>query len=250
MTALRPFFSFYGAKYGIARRYPEPTHRTIVEPFAGSAGYSLHYPDRDVVLVDADPHVARTWSYLVGASRAEILDLPDLGPGDDVNDLAVPEGARYLIGFWLGRGKMRPGRRPSAWMLSGRYDGCAYFWGPRARERLAAQVERIRHWRVVEGGYAEAPDVAATWFVDPPYDCPAGRLYRRRPSDYAALADWCRARRGQVIACERDGAGWLPFEPLLERRTIDGRRSREAVYHQAGGELGGDQVASAALRAR
>lgn len=39
--ALKPFWRYYGGKYRAAPRYPVPLHRTIVEPFAGAAGYSL-----------------------------------------------------------------------------------------------------------------------------------------------------------------------------------------------------------------
>ena len=34
---LRPFFGYYGSKWAMARLYPAPQHRTIIEPFAGAA---------------------------------------------------------------------------------------------------------------------------------------------------------------------------------------------------------------------
>ena len=44
MNRLKPFWSFYGAKYNLAPKYPSPVGDSIVEPFAGSAQYSLlHY---------------------------------------------------------------------------------------------------------------------------------------------------------------------------------------------------------------
>jgi hypothetical protein len=43
VTGLRPFFSYYGAKWGLGRHYSAPAHWTVVEPFAGSAGYSLFH---------------------------------------------------------------------------------------------------------------------------------------------------------------------------------------------------------------
>jgi hypothetical protein len=34
-SRLRPFFSFYGGKWRIARHYPTPKYDIIIEPFAG-----------------------------------------------------------------------------------------------------------------------------------------------------------------------------------------------------------------------
>jgi site-specific DNA-adenine methylase len=50
--SLRPFFTYTGGKYRLAPRYPEPRHNLIIEPFAGSAGYSLRHPEREVLLID------------------------------------------------------------------------------------------------------------------------------------------------------------------------------------------------------
>jgi len=35
-------FSYYGSKSKLAQHYPTPKYDTIVEPFAGAAGYSLY----------------------------------------------------------------------------------------------------------------------------------------------------------------------------------------------------------------
>ena len=51
LPTMRPFFGFYGGKWRDApKHYPFPEHDTIVEPFAGSAGYSVRYSDRNVIL--------------------------------------------------------------------------------------------------------------------------------------------------------------------------------------------------------
>jgi hypothetical protein len=93
-------------------------------------------------------------------------------------------------------------------------------------------VSRIRHWLVIEGDYSVAPDIEATWFVDPPYER-AGRYYVHgsRGIDYARLAAWCRARRGQAIVCEAAGATWLPFRALGSFHSSPAsKRSEEAVW--------------------
>jgi hypothetical protein len=58
-----------------------------VEPFAGSAGYSLRYPSHNVVLVERDPLIAATWRYLLRVSAAEILALPDIRMDQTVADM-------------------------------------------------------------------------------------------------------------------------------------------------------------------
>ena len=55
---LRPFIRYYGGKWRAAPLYPAPMHSTIIEPFAGAAGYSMRYPDRDVILVERYPVIA------------------------------------------------------------------------------------------------------------------------------------------------------------------------------------------------
>lgn len=43
---LRPFFTYFGAKWRAAPHYPPPTHPTVIEPFAGAAGYALRHHTR------------------------------------------------------------------------------------------------------------------------------------------------------------------------------------------------------------
>lgn len=90
----------------------------------------------------------------------------------------------------------------------------ASFWSETIKLRLAGQVERIRHWTIIEGSWEQAPDTKAHWHVDPPYNGTSGRRYRYNSIDRASLANWCNRRRGFVQVCENDGATWLRFEPL------------------------------------
>lgn len=221
---LRPFFSFYGAKWRTAMRYPAPTHSTIIEPFAGSAGYAGNYADRRVVLVDADETIAGLWAWLIRVSAAEIRALPVFVETTD--DIRTCQEARWLVGFWLNKGSERPRRRPSAWMRRDARTGI--YWGAEIRDRIATQVEHIRHWRVIHGDYTAAPGVEATWFVDPTY-VDKGRRYRRRVEDHRALGAWCETRAGQVIVCEQAGATWLPFRSFAEAKSTRGKSS-EVVW--------------------
>lgn len=104
-------------------------------------------------------------------------------------------------------------------------------------DRIASQLDAIRHWRVIEADYAATEGVGiATWFIDPPYDG-AGSHYVHGCDaiDYEALGRFCRSRQGQVIVCENEGARWLPFEHLRDVKTARRGRSAEAVWLQTQG---------------
>jgi len=114
---LRPFFSYYGGKWrDTPANYPSPSHAVIVEPFAGSAGYSLRYPAAQVLLCEVDPILVGLWDYLIRARAREIRAIPDLPVGGTVDDLPVVQEARWLVGFWLNRGVSAPRLRASKWM--------------------------------------------------------------------------------------------------------------------------------------
>lgn len=234
VSELRPFFGYYGGKWrDTLKHYPAPAHSTIVEPFAGSAGYSLRYASRSVTLCELDPILFGVWSYLIRVSPAEILGIPDVPIGGSVDDLKIPQEARWLVGFWMNRGAASPRKSPSKWMREGVRPGS--FWGNRVRQTIARQVDSVRHWRITQGSY-EACDVTgpATWFIDPPYQV-AGTHYKFGSADidFRRLGEWCRSRRGQVIVCENEGADWLPFRDLADIKTTrTGRRSREVIWTQ------------------
>ncbi len=225
---LSPFFYYYGAKNRVGELYPSPRHHAIIEPFAGSASYSLNYWQRQVMLIDIDPIVAGVWDYLIRTTPEEIRRLPLDVPGT-VDDLNIPQEARWLLGFWMNKGSATPKKSPSVWMRGGERPNT--FWGSSTRERIAQQVDAITHWSVDCGDYREAPtSLEATWFVDPPYCNQAGTRYRFHDMDYSHLSRWTQTLPGQVIACENEGADWLPFTPLANVKSSRRRTSREVVW--------------------
>lgn len=231
---VRPFFCMYGGKWRAAPRYPMPKYDTIIEPFSGGAGYSLRNYEHQVILFDKDPNIYRVWQYLVNVSPEEILGLPNVSEEQSVDDLTVCEEAKLLIGWWLNYGSSAPRKHPCKDMLYGvRSDTSKYavFWGVKARKRIASQLSCIRHWSVLPGDYHSAPDVEATWFIDPPYQR-GGEHYRMGSSDidYELLGEWCRSRQGQVIVCERSGADWLPFQDFLVCKANESGRSRHQIH--------------------
>lgn len=226
-----PFFSYYGSKWRLSKHYQPPQYQTIIEPFAGSACYSLRYSTRQVILVDLYQPLVEVWRYLMRATPQDILSLPILAPGDNVHDCGLEAGARDLIGYNLNQSQAYPARQLSKWA---REDDIwwrrrAKFWGPPLRKRIARQINAIKHWQIIEGDYRKAPDIEATWFIDPPYHF-SGRHYHHSALDYEELAEWCLSRKGQVIVCEQEGATWLPFQAFANDVNGIGGKTCEVVW--------------------
>lgn len=219
---LRPFFSFYGAKWRASKFYPAPKNSTIVEPFAGSACYSLLHHSCDVVLNDVDPVIAGLWDYLIHVSEDEIRQLPI--QITHVDDLDVCDAAKALIGFWVNNASTVPKKQPNKRMLSDPSPG--QFWGEKIRERVASQLKYIRHWKITNASYADLSNTEATYFIDPPYSGSHGRYYKYNVIDFEHLAQWCKSRPGQVIVCEANGAEWLPFKELRTVKAMCGKNGK------------------------
>lgn len=231
--SMKPFWDYYGGKYRAAPRYPSPLHRRIIEPFAGAAGYATRYPELEVILIEKYPIIAEMWRWLIAAKPSEVRKIPPVLSVDDLPSW-VPEGARCLIGFCMNAGTTAPRRRLSAGRIRLAAMGRKFQgWTEARRERTAIQVDKIRHWKIIEGEYSQAPDVEATWFIDPPYNNAVGRYYIHGPStlDYEQLGEWCQRRKGQVMVCENEGASWLPFLPFSTfRQSVNGPGSKEVLW--------------------
>lgn len=232
---IRPFFSFYGGKYRAAPTYPAPRYDTIIEHFAGSAGYATRYHDRKIILVEKDPVIVTTWEYLIRAHAREIRTLPLLTEGQTIDDLHICQEAKYLIGWWLNAATTHPCNRPSEWATSGLRPNS--YWGEGTRDRIAKQLRYIRHWKIIHGDYSDAPDISATHFIDPPYT-KKGIYYQysSRDIDFEDLAEFCKGCKGQVIVCENEGAEWLPFKFFRNIRGTSGKTrtgfSAEAIWYR------------------
>jgi hypothetical protein len=226
------FFSYFGAKWGLAKRYGRPRCGHVIEPFAGAAGYSVYWEPKKVTLIEQNPVVYGVWDYLQRVSPAEVMRLPSNISHVDELPSRVCQEAKWLIGFWFDNGLTRPARSRSNWALTPRY--AARYWSESIKQRIASQVDRIRHWQIIEGGYEDAPDLKAHWHIDPPYDNSAGRAYAFKTIDRPSLAQWCLSRCGWRQVCENDGATWLPFKPFS---ILEGYRGRgysvEAVYESS-----------------
>lgn len=228
-----PLFKWFGSKWQSAKRYPPPKHDTIIEPFAGGAGYSLNHCDKNIVIWEEDPNVADLWQWLINEARKEsIMDIPiSLPVGTDIQGLRLSRGQRLLLKHW-----QRTNNVGECWTISpwGHLPGQ---WTANTRARVAEQVSAVKHWKFEDPYlYIDSP---STWFIDPPYLF----NYRYRsglPSfDYSALSSLEQTISGksQVIVCEakckKTGAvpNYLPF--VESHSSVTSRRKATQSHHSS-----------------
>jgi site-specific DNA-adenine methylase len=233
-----PFLPYYGSKWRLAPKYPAPKYDTIIEPFAGGAGYSLLYPDKEIILIEKDERTAKVWDFLIKASESDIMKLPLLRPDHNLRDFDLSDEEKWLIGWWCNAGAGGPRLRLSKWARDTYPNIPCKYWGAKCRHRIASNVNKINHWKIIHGDYRNfICNNPVTWFVDPPYR-DKGKHYKHGSSDldYKELANWCNSLPGQIIVCENYGAKWLPFKPLCSQvgafKEGNSRRiSIESMYY-------------------
>lgn len=223
-------FSYLGSKSKIIKLYPKPENDLIIEPFAGSARYSLEYFEKDVKLFDNNQLIVDIWNYLISASEKDILNLPDIDSHVSIdNYYYLTPTEKALIGFNLARGKAKPrkiGHGQNNWNQN--------------KIKIASQLYKIRHWKIEYSDYQNINNELATWFIDPPYkDTQIKSNSDRYPTgdgiDYEYLGNWCINRNGQVIVCEGGTANYLPFILLKTINTnTNGKMTKkfnELIFH-------------------
>lgn len=221
MAKPRCLFSFYGGKSKIIGRYPKPTEDQIVEPFAGGAAYSLRYHERRVHLNELNPVVYDVWDYLLGTPVEDVLAAVPraVEKGDRVSEILPDDAHPGLVGL------MRANANMGTMGATGVHDAVTWFavthWH-QVHRRLEYWLPHIQHWTISPLDYRDFPNFRATWFIDPPYNNPAGQRYLHSDIDYAHLAKWCREREGQVVVCENVGADWLPFDTVIGDPNVRG----------------------------
>lgn len=239
---MRPFFPYYGSKYRLARLLGPPQCDTIIEPFAGSACYSLFWweywwgPKKQVILVDIDPVIIGVFEWLKSPSAArDIGRLPDrVLHIDELDDLKpkVCEAAKWFVGLWLDHAQSRPavtmcnwGRNSVKWRN---------YWSADIKYRILKQIPLIRNNpTIICGNYWDAPDIEAHWHIDAPYQGSCGRAYRLNHIDYHALGQFVDSLKGYIQVCGGPDDDWLPFEFFAEMPSHrHARRSFEYLYQK------------------
>jgi hypothetical protein len=178
------------------------------------------YPDRQVLLYDSNPQIQAVWKYLIHAAPDDILGLPDMNTGDSLNDMSqLSQSEKWLIGFCINPASSQPKITASKRTAWNRY-----------KKVIAGNVPKIKHWCMVPHPYTIAPDIVATWFIDPPYQQAGKYYYGYNQMDFTALGLWCRARHGQIIVCENAGADWMDFDVLAVQQGMKQKNVEVVKY--------------------
>jgi hypothetical protein len=230
---ISPLFKWFGSKWQSAKRYPQPKYDTIVEPFAGGAGYSLNHCDRSVVIWEDDPNVSRLWRWILNeATTALIAEIPvGIPVGTDVRTLGLSVGQQLLLKHW-----QRTNNVGDCWTVSPWGDKPGQ-WTANTRARVAEEIHAVKHWKFEDPfSYIDAP---CTWFIDGPYLF----NYRYRSDlpefDFDALSslEQTITRKSQVIVCEAKckKTGRIPdYLPFVEsHRSVTSRRKITQSHHSS-----------------
>lgn len=208
-------WGYYGSKSKIVNKYPIPKYKKIIEPFAGTAQYSLKYWDNEIWLLDKYDVIINLWKWLQKCSKQDILGIRRLKYGESTDDFEWDcDEQKNLVGFIITGAPSMPKKTASKWKTVIRPNTQNY-----KLNYIAESLEKIRHWKIDCGDYKEVVNQEATWFIDPPYII-GGKYYKHGTKDinYSELSLWCQERLGQVIVCEAEGANWLPFYSLTTSR--------------------------------
>jgi hypothetical protein len=190
-------FYYFGRKGRAAKTYPAPEYPLVIEPFAGSMAYSLHWRPPFAIGIEAQDSTWELWHRLCDMSAEEIRDFACPEVGEESTDRWVLQAAT------------------SNWNDYSTYRTVTHYmvehFHQQRRMTLRHHDYAKRSVLYSHGDYRSAPDVEATWFIDPPYVGVRGGC-REKDIDYDELAEWTMARKGQLIVCEGYDGTWLPFK--------------------------------------
>lgn len=215
-------FSYYGSKSKVVDLYPKPKYKKIIEPFAGSARYSLKHFENDVTLVDKYETVVKIWKWLQQCSPADILKLPRFETGVDLRNCNLSEPELMFLGMCAGISSTSPRYKVSG--FAGLHNGRKNRF-----KNIANQLFKIKHWKIIHGSFEDLDNEECTWFVDPPYQF-GGHAYVENNIDFPRLAVWCQERRGQTIVCENTKADWMQFNPMVKMFGGNMKFTTEAIW--------------------
>ena len=226
---MHQMFSYFGSKKRIAKYYPIPHNKVIIEPFAGAAGYSVYHEPDKAILFDIDKNIVKCWEFIIMSGRNNgdpIRDLPLIKYGEKVPDIEGKE----LIGFWCRRGSDSPRNTLGSWAI--KYPN--RFWGEYQRDRLANDSKKCANWEIHLSDFSLSDSIYGTWFIDPPY-FHAGKHYKHPFSDYEKLAEFSKRQKNQVIVCEEmrnnEMPLWMEFNILAANHlTINKRKAQEVIW--------------------
>lgn len=185
------------------------------------------------VLIEKDQRVVELWDRLLSMTVDEVMAIPEPATGERTSDF-----------FYMTTATSNGVAGSRQMKVTSRMPELVEMMKRRVARLLPHVAGRVK---VIHGDYTNAPNVAATWFIDPPYQPhadkatssgtanPQGMGYavgcKSSDLDYLDLGAWCRSRLGQTIVVEQEGADWLPFQSL-RRWTADsqGQHKTEMLW--------------------
>ncbi len=224
-------WSYYGSKSKIVGKYPPPSYSTIIEPFAGTARYSLLYWEKDIYLYDKYDVIVRLWKWLQKCSPRDILSLPKMKVGETTDNFNFDcIEAKWLMGFMVHQGVNAPRKTVSKKFGNGKMEELI----ERDKKRIAENLFKIKHWKIFLGEYKDIENQMATWFIDPPYQY-GGEYYHSKVNnkhiDYSELKNWSENRIGQIIVCENSKANWMDFS-FLSDLSGSKNKTTEVIWYK------------------
>jgi site-specific DNA-adenine methylase len=235
--AHKTIFSYYGGKGAISNKYPDPHYKTIIEPFAGGAAYSLRWYKHDVIIIEINKRTYDVWKFIQSKNAIKWVNyIPQkIIPGTKISSIIEDDWPPGLV--WFLRSAANVGTFGTNKIIETVTSIGAEKWKHNTVDKLIYWHSKIRHWEIIFGGYQEAPDLKCTWFIDPPYHNAAGEIYMHGSGsiNYDDLKKWVLNRMGQVIACENEGCSWLDVNPISKPCGVNGKhvskyRKSECAY--------------------
>lgn len=154
---------YSGSKKRLLKYLPAPplNTATIVEPFAGSAAYGLHYKPKSLILAEANTDVRELWEWLATtATEQDLKELEAKKPTEkvDIRSLGLPKPQETLMrlsisGAYVGQLSSFVAYPQHSFDLSG----------------VAAALSYIRRSVRIERDFRDTEGLNALYFVDPPY---------------------------------------------------------------------------------
>lgn len=235
---MRTAFSYYGGKGMLAGKYPKPKHKKIVELFAGGASYALRYYKHDCILVDKNKNLVAAWKFIQRPNLQQLKKIPEhIEPGTKISDFGeVDPGFEFILRAAANVGTAGQNKK----METITKIGAIHFFKNTVLKVLY-WTDKIQHWDIRNGSYDNFDFGLATYFIDPPYQNDAGKLYKfgAKTIDYDHLKQFVLNLFGQIIITENHKSHWVKsFRKYDLKRScginakhISGKRQSEVFIH-------------------